>query len=82
MWLGAVAGLSIILGAVYMLRAYGLVVFGRSNRATEHFEDVNPREFLVLGIIAGLVLILGFFPQSVLCFTDASVDQILRAVQL
>jgi len=35
-----------------------------------------------LGIIAGLVLILGFFPQSVLSFTDSSVDQILRAVQL
>lgn len=82
MWLGALAGLTIILGAVYMLRAYGLVVFGPTNAATERFEDVNPREFLVLGIIAGLVLILGFFPQSVLNFTDISVDQILRAVQL
>lgn len=80
-WLGALAGLTIIFGAVYMLRAYGLVVFGEAKRETANFADVNSREFLVLGIIAGLVIVLGFFPQSVLGLTEESVDRILRAVQ-
>lgn len=79
--LGAAAGLTIILGAVYMLRAYGLSMFGETNHQTADFEDVNPREFLALGIIAGLVLLLGFFPQWVLNLTDGSVNRILGAVQ-
>ncbi|MFN0176593.1 MAG: NuoM family protein [Saprospiraceae bacterium] len=81
-WLGVLAGLTIIFGAVYMLRAYGLVVFGETKPETANFEDVNAREFLILGIIAGLVLVLGFFPQSVLGLTEESVERILRAVQL
>jgi NADH-quinone oxidoreductase subunit M len=81
-WLGVLSGLTIIFGAVYMLRAYGLVMFGEARPETERFEDVNTREFLVLGIIAGLVIVLGFFPQSILGLTEASVDRILSAVQL
>jgi len=81
-WLGVLAGLTIIFGAVYMLRAYGLVVFGETKPQTENFADLDSREFLVLGIIAGLVIVLGFFPQAVLNLTDLSVDRILRAVQL
>jgi len=80
-WLGAASGLTIILGAVYMLRAYGLSMFGETNRQTETFEDVNTREFLVLGTIAGLVLLIGFFPQWVLHLTDGSVNRILGAIQ-
>lgn len=80
-WVGAAAGLTIILGAVYMLRAYGLSMFGEANRQTAEFEDVNTREFVVLGIVAALVLLLGFFPQWVLNLTDGSVNRILGAVQ-
>ena len=81
-WMGAVAGLTIIFGAVYMLRAYGLVMFGEANRDTANFADVDTRELLVLGVIAGLVLLLGFFPGWILNLTDGSVEGILRGVQL
>lgn len=81
-WMGAVAGLTIIFGAVYMMRAYGLVMFGESNRDTANFADVDGREQLVLGVIAGLVLVLGFFPGLILNLTDGSVTRILGAVQL
>ena len=80
-WLGGVAGLTIIFGAVYMLRAYGLAMFGEANRETAQFQDVNTNEWVVLGVIAGLVLVLGFFPQVVLDLTDGSVNKILGAVQ-
>lgn len=81
-WLGAISGLTIIFGAIYMLRAYGLAVFGEQSRETAQFEDVKANEWIVLGVIAGLVIILGFFPQLVLNLTDGSVNRILGAVQL
>ncbi len=80
-WLGALAGLTIIFGAVYMLRAYGLVMFGKPNDSTLHFEDINIREWVVLGAVALMVLVFGFFPQWILNITDGSVNRILSVVQ-
>lgn len=80
-WLGVIAGLTVIFGAVYMLRAYGLAMFGEPTRQTTGFADVSPKEWVVLGAIAGLVLILGFFPQLILNLTDSSVNRVLGAVQ-
>jgi NADH-quinone oxidoreductase subunit M len=80
-WMGVVSGLTIIFGAVYMLRAYGLSMFGEPNERTRLFEDVQTSELIVLGVIAALVLGLGFFPQVILNLTDGSVNKILGAVQ-
>jgi NADH-quinone oxidoreductase subunit M len=80
-WLGAAAGLTIILGAVYMLRAYGLAMFGETNRHTQDFVDIGKREWIILGTLAGFVLFFGFFPQVILNITDGSVNKILGAVQ-
>ncbi len=80
-WVGALAGLTIIFGAVYLLRAFGLAMFGLPNSQTERFQDVHTGEYVVLGIVAALVLLLGFFPQLILGLTDSSVDRILGAVQ-
>ncbi len=80
--LGAAAGLTIILGAAYLLRAYGLAMFGTANPRIEAVPDVGREEFLVLGSVAALVLLLGFFPNWVLSLTDSSVNRILAAVQL
>ncbi len=82
MWTGLAAGFTIIFGAVYMLRAYGLAMFGPANASTERFADVEMRDWIVLGAIAGLVLLLGFFPQVILNVTDGSVNRILGAVQI
>ncbi|MGI9160749.1 MAG: complex I subunit 4 family protein [Saprospiraceae bacterium] len=81
-WLGAAAGLTIILGAVYMLRAYGLAMFGETNAQTAAFPALQTREWVVLGLISALVLLLGFFPQVILQLTDSGVARILGAVQL
>jgi NADH-quinone oxidoreductase subunit M len=80
-WMGAAAGLTIIFGAVYMLRAYGLAMFGEPTPETANFADLDQRELIILGVIAVLVIGLGFFPQSVLGLTDSSVSRILSTVQ-
>jgi NADH-quinone oxidoreductase subunit M len=81
-WMGAVAGLTIIFGAVYMMRAYGLAMFGETNESTAQFADLDTRELTVLGILAVLVIVLGFFPQTILSITDQSVNAILGSVQI
>jgi NADH-quinone oxidoreductase subunit M len=80
-WMGIIAGLTIIFGAVYMLRAYGLAMFGTTNAQTERFHDLEGQEWVVLCVIAGLVIVLGFFPQVVLNLTDGSVNRILGTAQ-
>jgi NADH-quinone oxidoreductase subunit M len=76
-WLGAAAGLTIIFGAVYMLRVYQLAMFGEANEKTAAFADLDQQETILLGGIAALVILLGFFPQPVLDLTAATVDLML-----
>ncbi len=80
--LGAAAGLTIILGAAYMLRAYGLAMFGTAGPYTASVADADQRELIVMGCVALLVLLLGFFPNWVLALTDGSVNRILSTVQM
>ncbi len=76
-WLGAVAGLTIIFGAVYMLRAFGLPMFGEKTAETERFADLDFRETCILGVIAALVIGLGFYPQPVLDLTAGATAKLL-----
>lgn len=74
------AGLTIIFGAVYMLRSYQLTMFGPQVSLTQKFTDVNNLEMLVLGIVAALVILLGFYPQPVFDLTSASVDKLIQVI--
>jgi NADH-quinone oxidoreductase subunit M len=75
-----IAGLTIIFGAVYMLRSYQLTMFGPQVAITEKFADVSKNEMLVLGIIAALVIFLGFNPQPVFDLTNASVEKLMMII--
>lgn len=58
----AVAGLSVILGAVYMLWMYQRVMYGKTNPVTESFHDLTNTETAILVPLALLVLLLGIAP--------------------
>lgn len=75
-----VAGLTIIFGAVYMLRSYQLTMFGPQVKLTTQFKDVDSNEMLVLGIVAALVIFLGFYPQPVFDLTSASVEKLMMII--
>ncbi len=77
-WAAVIAGLTIILCAVYMLRVYQFAMFGKTSMYTEGFEDVRGTELIVLGVIAALVLLLGVYPQPVLDLTGASTSLLLE----
>ncbi len=79
-WLGAIAGLTIILGAVYMLRLMQRSMFGESNATTAKFKDVSGSEIAVLLPIAVMVLMMGIFPNIFLKITEPAVNSILQMI--
>ena len=79
-WAAAIAGLTIIFGAVYMLRMYQNVMLGKTNELTITFTDIKGTEKLVLYIICALIIILGVYPKPLLHLTEASVQHLLEQV--
>ncbi len=65
-WYGAIAGLTIILGAVYMFRMYQKSMLGELNSLTEKMTDLKWNEKLVLFTIVFLIIIIGVYPQPIL----------------
>ena len=79
-WLGGIAGLTIIFGAVYMLRLMQRSMFGPSNEVTITFSDVKGSEIAVLLPIAAVVLLMGIFPNVFLKITEPAVNSLLQLI--
>lgn len=79
-WFAAVAGLTIIFGAVYMLRMYKNVMQGETNELTITFTDIAGSEKLVLGIICVLIIAIGIYPQPILHISEAAVTNLVNTV--
>ena len=77
----AVAGLTIILGAVYMLRMYQRLMLGETNELTALFTDLDGTEKTVLFIISALIIVIGIYPQPVLHISEAAVTNLIEQVQ-
>jgi NADH-quinone oxidoreductase subunit M len=80
--LAAIAGLTIIFGAVYMLRMYKGVMQGETNELTATFADIAGSEKLVLGIICLLIIGIGIYPQPILHISEAATKSWLQAISL
>jgi NADH-quinone oxidoreductase subunit M len=79
-WLAAVAGLTIIFGAVYMFRMYQKTMLGESNTLTAAFADVSGSEVIVLIVICVLVVGIGIYPKPLLGISEAAVNQLIQTV--
>lgn len=77
-WYALLAGLTIIMGAIYMLYAFQKVMLGDVNTLTAQFTDIKGVELAVLVPLAALVILLGVYPQPILDLTSGVVDQILK----
>jgi len=73
----AVAGLSIILSAVYTLNMIQKIFFGNTNGLTAQGKDISWNEKLVLGLLVLAIVGIGIYPQPVLDLTKGAVDSIL-----
>jgi NADH-quinone oxidoreductase subunit M len=79
-WMAAVAGLTIIFAAVYMLRMYKKIMQGETNTLTAAFTDVSGSEKVVLGLLCALIIVIGVYPQAILHISEASVTNLIQVV--
>lgn len=79
-WYAAIAGLTIIFGAVYMLRMYQRVMLGEVNTSTANFSDIDGTEKFVLLIISAFIILIGVYPQPILNISEAAVINLIEQV--
>jgi NADH-quinone oxidoreductase subunit M len=82
-WIAAVAAFTLIIGAAYTLWLVKRVIFGEvTNPKVAKFEDLDAREWIVLGSFAAAVLAVGVYPKPLTDLMDSSVLQIVHALML
>lgn len=74
-------GLTLIFGAVYMLRLYQRTMLGTASEVHHAIQDIKGHEVVLLFIVAVVVLYLGVFPNGLLHLSEASVTQLLQQVK-
>jgi NADH-quinone oxidoreductase subunit M len=80
-WLAFAAATTLVFGAAYTLWMYKRVMFGAvANDHVAALKDLEPRELVVLGLLAAAVLAMGLFPLPLTEVMHASVDELLRHV--
>ncbi len=78
--IGAVAGLTTILGAVYMLRSFQQSMLGETNMVTSTMLDLTSQEKWVLYPIVILIVLIGIYPAPLLKISEAAVNSLLTIV--
>ncbi|MCU7923767.1 MAG: NADH-quinone oxidoreductase subunit M [Candidatus Thiodiazotropha sp. (ex Dulcina madagascariensis)] len=80
-WYAFLAATTLIIGAAYTLWMVKRVIFGDiANDNVAALQDMNNREFIVLGTLAAAVLLLGLWPAPLVEVMDASVNNLLQHV--
>jgi NADH-quinone oxidoreductase subunit M len=77
------ASIGVILGAAYMLWLYKRVIFGKlEKKELTELKDLNASESSILFLLAGLTLLLGFYPNLILDTIHVSVDKLINDYQM
>jgi NADH-quinone oxidoreductase subunit M len=77
---GAVAGLTIIIGAVYMLRMYQRTILGETSIQTDNFTDLTAAEKGVLIPIVIMVILIGICPGLFLKVSEPAIMKLLSGI--
>ncbi|CAA7386483.1 complex I subunit 4 family protein [Chryseobacterium fistulae] len=76
-----IAGLTVILCAVYLLRFYGKAMFGQGDEAVlSTVKDLSGVEFSVLASLAIFVIVLGILPQPIIEMVNSSLKFIYQSM--
>jgi NADH-quinone oxidoreductase subunit M len=73
-WFAAIGGITMVLGAIYMLYAYQRVMLGDKKVGFENSTDLKPVDYIVLIPLITIILVLGIYPQPVFNLVEASVN--------
>jgi len=77
-WMAVVAGLAIILAAVYTLNMIQKVFYGNTNALTEKITDISFAQKLALGLIVVMIFTFGVYPQPMIDLAKEAVN-VLKA---
>jgi NADH-quinone oxidoreductase subunit M len=78
--LGALAGLSIILGVVYMFRSFQKMMLGEVKDDAVKYEKQTKQETILLLIVCILIVGLGVYPKPILSISEKSVVELLQGL--
>jgi len=82
-WYAFLAAVTLVLGAAYTLWLVKRVVFGPvGNEHVAQLQDLNGREFLVLGVLAIAVLALGLWPAPLLDVMRPTLEQLVQQMMV
>jgi NADH-quinone oxidoreductase subunit M len=82
-WYAFLAATTLVLGAAYTLWLVKRVIFGPvGNDHVAELKDLNPREFLVLGVLAAGVLALGLYPAPLLDAMRPTLEQLVQQMMV
>lgn len=76
-WVAAVAGLTVILGAVYMLRSYQNIMLGERRDSQIAFGSLASTDKWVLYIVCIVILVFGIYPKPLNDIAEESVKVFL-----
>ncbi|MCC7303737.1 MAG: NADH-quinone oxidoreductase subunit M [Bacteroidia bacterium] len=79
LWTAIFAGLTVILGAVYMLRSYQGIMLGETNGITSSFSEIGGNEKWILTILALVIVLFGVFPSPLLDIASPAVEVLLNS---
>ena len=77
MWYTGIAGLSIILAAVYTLNMVKKVFYGEFNALTSAMREIPANEKIILSVIVLAIFFAGIYPQPFLELTRDTVAVIM-----
>ena len=69
-WYAAVAGLGVILAAVYTLNMIQKIFFGEVVQSTSASTDINLYQKVLFGVLITGIIYLGIFPQQIIDMTS------------
>jgi NADH-quinone oxidoreductase subunit M len=80
-WIAFLASTTLVFGAAYTLWMVKRVYFGDvANHHVRELQDINGREFLMLGLLAAAVLAMGLYPKPFTDVMNVSVAELLKHV--
>lgn len=78
-WFAFLGGLTLILGAIYMLYAYQRVMLGE-NKVLVKAHDLYPIDYLFLFPLIAVIMVLGIYPQPVFNLLGNSIDSMKNLI--
>jgi NADH-quinone oxidoreductase subunit M len=73
-WFAIFGGMTLVLGAIYMLYAYQRVMLGDLRTGFEKITDIRLLDYLILVPLILVILVIGIYPQPIFHIAEASIN--------